>query len=133
MTRIPIAGLLLATLLAGSACQRQDVGTPTAAPQNPAPPSDSLSPPAAPGASAATLVYHCDGLEFTAQYVGDQVILQTPKQRYTLPQVRAADGAKFQDGATTFWSKGETAVVELGGKPYTNCRERLASEAPPAP
>jgi membrane-bound inhibitor of C-type lysozyme len=133
MTRIPIASLLLATLLAGTGCQRQDVGTPAAAPQNPAPPSDSLSPPTAPSALAATLRYHCDGLDFTAQYVGDQVIVQTPDRRYALPQVRAADGAKFQDGATTFWSKGETAIVELDGKPYTNCRERLASEAPPAP
>jgi membrane-bound inhibitor of C-type lysozyme len=131
MARIPIAGLLLTLLLAG--CQRDDIGVPAAAPQSPAPPSDSLSPPAAPGTPAATLPYHCDGLEFTVQYAGDQVIVQTPERRYALPQVQAADGAKFQNDHATFWSKGETAIVELDGRPYTHCRERLASEAPPAP
>lgn len=131
MNRPVLASLLLGTLLAGSACK------PARAPQSPSPPSDSTAPVVAAATSAtqqaSTIAYHCDGLDFTARYEGDHVNLETPKQTYTLPQVRAADGAKFERDHSTFWSKGADAIVTLAGKPYTNCHEQLASEAPPAP
>lgn len=134
MSRTCSAGLLLIAVLVGSACKPNAVGTPASPPQSPSPPSDSTAPVASAATrQAATLSYHCDGLEFTVRYEGDHVILHTPKQTYTLPQVRSADGAKFEGDGTMFWSKGEDAVVTLAGKPYTNCHEQLASEAPPAP
>lgn len=133
MYRSASASLLVAALLA-SACKPAEVGTPASAPQSPSPPSDSTAPVASAATQqAATLAYHCDGLEFTVRYENDHVILQAPQQTYTLPQVRSADGAKFERESSTFWSKGADAVVTLDGKPYTSCREQLASEAPPAP
>ncbi len=41
------------------------------------------------------------------------VQLTLPDQRtITLPQVPAASGAKYSDGNFTFWSKGNTALLE---------------------
>ena len=34
----------------------------------------------------------------------------------TLPQADSASGAKYSNGAVTFWSKGNTALVEEGGE-----------------
>lgn len=132
MNRSAFASLLFVALLA-SACKPTEVGTPASAPQSPSPPSDSTAPLSTATRQAATLAYHCDGLEFTVRYEDDHVTLQTAQQTYTLPQVRSADGARFERDGSTFWSKGEDAMVTLAGKPYTNCREQLASEAPPAP
>lgn len=133
MRSLFLATLSTATLLALSACQGGDVGTPAAAPQSPAPPSDSTAPAAASGAPASTTAYHCDGLDLSVTYNGDQVTLTAPGREYTLPHVEAADGAKFQSDKATFWSKGENAVIEIDGKPYTNCKEKTAAEAPPGP
>lgn len=33
----------------------------------------------------------------------------------TLPQAQSASGSKYSNGAITFWSKGNTALVEEGG------------------
>ena len=41
-----------------------------------------------------------------------------PDQRtVTLPQDQSASGAKYSNGSITFWSKGNTALVEEGGEP----------------
>ncbi|MEB3161017.1 MAG: MliC family protein [Synechocystis sp.] len=34
----------------------------------------------------------------------------------TLPQDQSASGAKYSNGSVTFWSKGNTALVEEGGE-----------------
>ncbi|NGY06469.1 MliC family protein [Solimonas terrae] len=122
MIKVLLAGAVFAAALAAVACK------PAAAPQNPSP-----APPAAASSAAAVVPYHCDGLAFTVRFDSDHVTLQTADRRYTLPQVRAADGAKFENDQATFWSKGENALLTLAHKPYTNCRELLASEAPPGP
>src|SRR3546814_1963750 len=119
MNRAAVSGLLSGALLASSACQ------PASAPQNPAPPSDSTAPASAAATQAPTLRYHCDGLDFTVRYQGELVRLQTPEQTYSLPRVRAADGAKFERDHSTLWSKGGDALVTRDGKPYTNCLEQI--------
>jgi membrane-bound inhibitor of C-type lysozyme len=43
-------------------------------------------------------------------------------KKLTLPQVRSASGAKYSDGRTTLWTKGEGAFVEISGKiAFNNC------------
>jgi membrane-bound inhibitor of C-type lysozyme len=133
MNKLLFVLLLAATLGTAVSCKPKDVGDPAAAPQSPPPPSDSTAPAAAAGSSASTVAYHCDGLDVTAIYAGDQVTLQTPGREYALPHVQAADGAKYQSDKATFWSKGDVAVIEIDGKPYTNCKEKAAAEAPPGP
>jgi len=40
-----------------------------------------------------------------------------PDQRtVTLPQAESASGAKYSNGSITFWSKGNTALVEEAGQ-----------------
>jgi membrane-bound inhibitor of C-type lysozyme len=41
-----------------------------------------------------------------------------------LPQVPAASGAKYQEGRTVFWSKGNKARFEIDGKVYPACIRR---------
>ncbi|MGH8443797.1 MAG: MliC family protein [Solimonas sp.] len=132
----PIALVCAVLLLGSAACKPKDAGNgaeaPASAPPDaPAPPSDAMAPAAARAASPVT--YRCNDLQFTAQFETDHVTLAAPGKEYVLPQVEAASGAKFQNDKATFWSKGTEAVVEIDGKPYSNCKEVSASEAPPAP
>ena len=41
----------------------------------------------------------------------------------TLPHVVSASGARYSNGAGTFWNKGREATFELNGRTQT-CRER---------
>lgn len=40
-----------------------------------------------------------------------------------LPRVVSASGAKYSDGSLTFWTKGDTAVLERAGSPIVDCRQ----------
>jgi putative lipoprotein len=53
----------------------------------------------------------------------------------TLPQVAAASGARYSDGVSTFWNKGNEAMLELDGRsrscqivrdPWQDARDRGA-------
>jgi membrane-bound inhibitor of C-type lysozyme len=129
--KIPLIAACAALALA-AACKPKDEPAPTSPPDVPAPPSDSLAPPA-PAATASPIRFHCDDLDFTAQFDSDHVTLLAPGKEYVLPQVSAASGAKFESDKATFWSKGSEATVQIDGKSYNNCREASATEAPPAP
>lgn len=78
------------------------------------------------GAQAAperqTLVYQCDGLDFAVRQGPGAVEVHLPDRMLVLPQVRAASGAKYQDGDVTFWSNGDEALLELGAERYAGCR-----------
>ena len=50
----------------------------------------------------------------------DKVSLVLDGKQLTLPQVRAASGAKYSDNQYTFWSKGNTAFVERDEKVIIN-------------
>ena len=39
-----------------------------------------------------------------------------------LGQVRSASGSKYSDEGVTFWSKGDTALLDLGTRRYVDCR-----------
>lgn len=79
-------------------------------------------PPSAPGRAGQTFVYECsDGSQFTARIEGEQAWLFLRSGTVSLPHVRAASGAKFSDGTITYWSKGDTALLERPGQQRAEC------------
>ncbi|WP_187272297.1 META domain-containing protein [Zeimonas arvi] len=67
----------------------------------------------------------CDDRVLTVGYAGDRMQLRAGDELFALRPVPAASGAKFEaeaDPATTFWSRGERAVVTLRGEPLPGCR-----------
>jgi len=71
-------------------------------------------------ATMAAVTYQCpDGELIEAEYMNEdaQVIVGLPDQEpIALPQVEAASGARYSDGTTTFWSKGDQVLVEVDGE-----------------
>jgi putative lipoprotein len=64
-------------------------------------------------------VFLADDMQFTAYFGEDMVSLILPDSRMViLPLVKSASGAKFSDGVTTFWTKGDEAFIELDGNEY---------------
>lgn len=62
------------------------------------------------------VVFNCPGGEtITAQFVGtEEAVVTLPDQApITLPTTEAASGARYSDGTTTFWNKGDEALVEV--------------------
>ncbi|MGV3652600.1 MAG: MliC family protein [Noviherbaspirillum sp.] len=64
----------------------------------------------------------CAGLAFPVAFKDDEVTLYLPDRTAVLPQVRAASGAKFQEGDILLWNKGNEALLEMGDKRYEKCR-----------
>jgi membrane-bound inhibitor of C-type lysozyme len=70
-----------------------------------------------------TYVYKCDNnFQFTVHVDQDSAALILPDQRVTIPLVVSASGARYSDGKVTFWSKGNTALLEVGNKSYSGCK-----------
>ena len=75
------------------------------------------------GRPGQTFVYECqDGTQFTARVEGEKVWLFLPSGTVSLPHVEAASGAKYGDGKTLFWNKGEVAMLERDGHKRTECK-----------
>jgi putative lipoprotein len=69
-----------------------------------------------------TYVYECpDEFGFAARIEGETAWLFLPSGTISLPHVPAASGAKYQDGATIYWSKGEVAVLERADQTRVEC------------
>ena len=50
------------------------------------------------------------------------VTVTLPDGTVTLPQVESGSGARYSDGTTTFWNKGDEALVEVDDEiVYQNC------------
>ncbi|MEB3359444.1 MAG: MliC family protein [Synechococcales bacterium] len=65
----------------------------------------------------ALITYQCkDGATFDARFSEVEAIADLPDQpNLALPSVESASGAKYSDGTTTLWTKGEEAFVEVNG------------------
>lgn len=90
--------------------------------------------PAAAPEVARTFVYDCPGdLSFTVRTGPGEMALWAPKSlggRYlVLSLARSASGARYTEGDTVFWSKGDVAAIELGGQRYVDCKSN-PSKAP---
>lgn len=69
--------------------------------------------------TSTTATFQCPGGEtIDAEFVGtEEVVVTLPDQEaMTLPQVESASGARYSDGTTTFWNKGDEAMVEVDGE-----------------
>lgn len=88
------------------------------------------SPVAAP-AEARTFVFDCHGdLSFVARFGADEMGLSAPKslggEQLVLAIARSASGARYQEGDTTFWNKGDLATIEYRGQRYVDCKSNPA-------
>jgi putative lipoprotein len=80
------------------------------------------------GAAGRTAwAYQCGDRLVEASFQPEEVILRIAERTLALPRVPAASGAKYGAGATTFWSKGEEAVLEVDGVSYGTCRRGPAA------
>ncbi len=72
------------------------------------------------------VAYQCGDKQFVAVFETDldSVVIDMQGERVRLPHVPAASGAKYSDGTTTFWSKGDQALLERSGETYRDCVAR---------
>ena len=78
-----------------------------------------------------TFVFDCDGeLSFTVRTGPGEVALWAPASLgsayLVLSLTRAASGARYAEGDTVFWDKGEVATFEVGGQRFVDCRSNPA-------
>lgn len=69
-----------------------------------------------------TLVYECTGIEFTARVGPGEMALWLEDRYLVLSQVRSASGTRYEEADLVFWSRGDTAILEMGGISYEDCR-----------
>lgn len=70
--------------------------------------------------------YSCNGMTFHANVHEDFALLLLPDERVVLPPAVSASGARYTNGAITYWSQGKEATVEVGGERYDGCTEKSA-------
>jgi membrane-bound inhibitor of C-type lysozyme len=72
------------------------------------------------------VAFQCGDKQFVAVFETDldSVVIDMAGERVRLPHVPAASGAKYSDGTTTFWSKGDQASLERSGETYHDCAAR---------
>ena len=142
--RLPVfaamtAAPLIVGLFALTACKRAaDLPAPTPAP-GPSAAQEQIAAPAAavtaevppPEGVLRAYVWDCDGgltLRMKNLYREDAITLEMHEGPRRLPLVVSASGAKYSDGSLTFWTEGDTAILEREGTAPVNCREsRYAS------
>jgi putative lipoprotein len=137
--RLARIGMVLCVCTAALAgCSRKADETPTAI--QPASPAAATAEPAAPEPSAAPVedvpegvllayVWDCDdGASLTMKNLlrENAIVLDLHEGPRHLPQVVSASGAKYDDGGVSFWTKGDTAMLERKGGAVVNCRENRA-------
>jgi len=72
------------------------------------------------------LLFECGEDVFFAVRIGaGQATLSAPKflgnESIVLPQTEAASGARYAAGGTVFWSKGDLAMFQIGGRTFIDC------------
>lgn len=73
-------------------------------------------------AGPRVLAYACDGFAFRVEVTRERATLFLPERSVTLPAVPAASGAKYSDGDTTYWSRGDEASLTLDDAEHAGCR-----------
>jgi putative lipoprotein len=75
-------------------------------------------------AGTRVVAYDCEGLSFRVELAAERARLLLPGRSLELPKAPAASGAKYSDGTTTFWSRGDEALLALDGAEHAGCRAR---------
>jgi membrane-bound inhibitor of C-type lysozyme len=71
------------------------------------------------GAAHKTFVYQCEGGQsFTVEFVdkAELALFTLNGKTLKLPHALSGSGARYSDGHTTLWIKGDGAFVEVDGK-----------------
>ena len=71
-----------------------------------------------------TAVYQCDDAKgFSAKYFDNETVQATFGSKViVLPQTQSGSGARYSDGSVTIFTKGDTAMVDVGDTQlFTNC------------
>jgi membrane-bound inhibitor of C-type lysozyme len=80
------------------------------------------------GISTQKFIYQCDeGKTLLAEFDtrGEMVMLTINRRWIYLPKVPSTSGAKYSDGNSIFWLKGEVATIEIDkANIYQNCRPK---------
>ncbi len=80
------------------------------------------------GISTQKFIYQCDEgktllVEFDTR--GEMVMLTIDRRWIYLPKVPSASGAKYSDGNSVFWIKGEVAAIDIDQSTrFQNCRPK---------
>jgi putative lipoprotein len=76
--------------------------------------------------AARRVLFECgDNVFFAVSTGADQATLFVPKflgnDSIVLPQTEAASGARYAAGDTVFWTKGNVATLQIGGRTFIDC------------
>jgi len=74
-----------------------------------------------------TFVFDCDGgYSFTVRFGPGEMALWAPESLGGTYQVlsieRSGSGARYVEGDTVFWNKGDLATIEIAGQRFVDCR-----------
>jgi uncharacterized lipoprotein YbaY/uncharacterized membrane protein/membrane-bound inhibitor of C-type lysozyme len=74
-----------------------------------------------------TFVFDCDGdVSFTVRFGPGEMALWAPESLGGTYQVlsiaRSGSGARYVEGETVFWNKGDLATIEIAGQRFVDCR-----------
>ena len=81
-----------------------------------------LDPAAPPPRVNSVVGFKCDDFSFLAKFFADKVEIALAGRTLSLPQVLSASGARYSDGRSTFWNKGDSALFHMNGVDYKGCR-----------
>lgn len=76
------------------------------------------------GTAPATAALACGQLDITVNYRGDGATLAVGDEQYSLVQVPAASGAKYQgdeDPEIQLWNKGNVTMLSVGNRSWPQC------------
>lgn len=75
-----------------------------------------------------TVDYECgQGFMFTVRYDDESVSLFLSQKTVQLGRVISGSGEKYSDGSTSFWSKGESVMLDLPEQKYHSCKKTEAA------
>ncbi|MDR1728910.1 MAG: META domain-containing protein [Acidobacteriota bacterium] len=80
-------------------------------------------------AAVPAVAYACpDGTEFSVAADEDEAAVTAPAslggRSVKLPSVRAASGARYEKDGDSFWSHGDEAMFEVGGRSFHDCKKK---------
>ena len=74
-----------------------------------------------------TFVYDCEsGHSFIVNFKNDEAWIFLPMQTVALDHVPSGSGTKYSNGAITYWSKGDEAVLDTPDTQYRGCKNNRA-------